>query len=1186
MWSRLRSVLLKTPVKIALGLISAYFLFALLAFEPLLKWAGAKFIADKSRHSLTIEAAKFDPLDLSIDIKGLRLTEPDGKPLFAFAQLLVDFDAASLFKRAWAFERIRLVAPEATVELRADGSLNWSALIEALKSEDEEEDTPLPRLYLRDIALERGKVAFADRKVGFATTLDPLDLQLVLLSTLPDDKDDYSVAAITQGGARIRLKGKLMLNPMAVNGDVAVDQLALARYWPYLQSGLNLAPPAGTAAASLKYAVAYADKQLSLKLNDIAAHLDGLALRGQGADHDAVRLDRVALAGGSLDLGQRRVSLGSFTVQGGKVDVRRNADGRLDVQDWFKTPPSPAGRGAGDEGTVAGSKHSLDSAAKTASGGGGQAWQVSLAQFGLDGLALHFADAGFARPLAADAGNLKVGFKAAVAAGSAATQVELDDIGFSLADLRLTGGGKPLFKLGGIELAGGKVDLAAQSARFAKLALSHGRLDIVRDARGEIDLLQALVLARPRPAATVQKASAEAKSGWHYALEQLRLDDFRIGLKDETVQPAGGLTLQGIEATVSGISDDLNQPLPVKLAFGVKEGGGFQAQGKVIPAKARGDLNLNLAGLALAPVQPWLAQTTHLTLASGRVSTQGRVSFDGKARGDKLAAFKGGFSVDDLLLNETSGGERFLAWQRLGSDSVSASPAALAIEELKLDGLDTKLIIAADKSVNLKKILRQPATPTGGEAVDSSPVPDKPTTPQPKAAGESGVGSLSPSPSHGGGGEPFRVDIDRIRVSGGKLDFSDHSLKLPFGTRIHDLKGAVNGISSRPGGVAEMELDGQVDEFGLARAVGQVNLFAPTDFMDIKTVFRNVEMANLTPYTATFAGYKIKSGKLSLDLEYKIKQRQLAGENQVIIDRLTLGERLEGPDIKHLPLELAIAILEDSDGRIDLGLPVSGSLDDPEFSYGRIVWKAIGNVLSKIVTAPFRALASLFGGNSEKLEQVLFEAGAPGLTPPEKEKFKQIARVLEKRPRLALTVHGAWSAEIDRPVMKERQLRRAVVEKMGVKLAADEDPGPISTSNPKAQAALEGLYAQREGDADWKALQTNWLKANPDKKRESGAGKMWSRLKGVFKSEEPLAEADRAALHGRDLHALLFERLLAKETVDDAVLQQLAQRRTQAIVTGLVAAGGPAARIHTGGSSAFQGEGREVPAKLELGVAK
>jgi hypothetical protein len=301
----------------------------------------------------------------------------------------------------------------------------------------------------------------------------------------------------------------------------------------------------------------------------------------------------------------------------------------------------------------------------------------------------------------------------------------------------------------------------------------------------------------------------------------------------------------------------------------------------------------------------------------------------------------------------------------------------------------------------------------------------------------------------------YRMTIDRIRVEHGEMDFADHSLALPFGTRIHDFKGAFNGISTQTGALAELELDGRVDEFGLARAVGQIDLFNPTGFMDIKTVFRNVEMTNLTPYTATFVGRKIQSGKLSLDLEYKIKERQLLGENQIIMDKLTLGERVESPTAKDLPLDLAIAILQDSDGKIDLGLPVSGSLDDPQFSYGRIIWKAIGNIITKIVTAPFRALGALFGGGGEKLEKVAFEAGEAGLTPPEKEKFKQISQILNKRPGLALTVHGAWSAEIDRPALKELQLRRAVAEKMGVKLAPDEDPGPISTSNAKAQAGLE-----------------------------------------------------------------------------------------------------------------------------------
>jgi hypothetical protein len=432
----------------------------------------------------------------------------------------------------------------------------------------------------------------------------------------------------------------------------------------------------------------------------------------------------------------------------------------------------------------------------------------------------------------------------------------------------------------------------------------------------------------------------------------------------------------------------------------------------------------------------------------------------------------------------------------------------------------------------------------------------------------------------------YRMTIDRIRIEHGELDFADHSLALPFGTRIHDFKGAFNGISTQTGALAELELDGRVDEFGLARAVGQIDLFNPTGFMDIKTVFRNVEMTNLTPYTATFVGRKIQSGKLSLDLEYKIKERQLLGENQIIMDKLTLGERVESPTAKNLPLDLAIAILQDSDGKIDLGLPVSGSLDDPQFSYGRIIWKAIGNIITKIVTAPFRALGALFGGGGEKLEKVAFEAGEAGLTPPEKEKFKQIAQILNKRPGLALTVHGAWSAEIDRPTLRELQLRRAVAEKMGLKLAPDEDPGPISTANAKAQAGLEALYAARFGETEWKTLNAKWLQANPEKKKESGAGKMVSRLKNLFKPEQPLSAEDLGQLKDADLHALLYKRLLEKEAVSDETLVQLAQRRGQAVVDGLNALGAPVDRIKLGEAGKFEGEGREVPAKLELGVAK
>ncbi|MBU1664705.1 MAG: DUF748 domain-containing protein, partial [Gammaproteobacteria bacterium] len=762
---------------------------------------------------------------------------------------------------------------------------------------------------------------------------------------------------------------------------------------------------------------------------------------------------------------------------------------------------------------------------------------MNLAKFSLNGLGIHVNDAGFATPLDAEIGNLQVGFTAHAEAGGAKAQAVLDDLGVAVSGVRLTSGKTPLLVLGGLQLEQGRLDLDAREVHVGRVALANGKVELRRDAKGRIAVLEAFKPASGKPvAASAQldkklgKKSDKKEAAWRYRLDQVGLAGFQVAVRDETVQPAGGLTLQGIEATLRGISENLKTPLPVNLGFRVKEGGRFQASGKVIPARLRADIKLKLDGLALAPAQPWLSQAANLQLASGRAATQGRVQFDGKAAADKQVSFKGGFTVDDLLLKESETGDRFLAWKRLTSDTVSATPTSLDIDELKLDGLGAKLIIYQDKTVNLKKILRTAAV--GKDAIGAPPL--VPVSPD-RAEGRRLPAAVAPA------APAFRVNIDRVRVERGEVDFADLSLRLPFGTRIHDFKGALNGISSQPGSAAELELDGRVDEYGLARVTGQIDLFDPTGFMDIKTVFRNVEMVNLTPYTATFAGYKIASGKLSLDLEYKIKQRELLGENQIIMDKLILGEKLEGPNIKHLPLELAIAILQDSDGKIDLGLPVSGSLDDPQFSYGRIIGKAIGNILTKIVTAPFRALARLFGGNGEKLEQIAFEAGEQGLTPPEKEKFNQITKILNKRPGLALTVHGAWSAEIDRPVMKEQQLRRAVAEKMGVKLAPDEEAGPISTANPKAQGALESLYAVRFGEPEWKTLQTRWQLANPEKKQ--GVGEMLSRLNGLIKPEQPLSEEELSALKGSDLHALLYGRLLGQETVSDATLKQLAERR-------------------------------------------
>ncbi len=711
-------------------------------------------------------------------------------------------------------------------------------------------------------------------------------------------------------------------------------------------------------------------------------------------------------------------------------------------------------------------------------------------------------------------------------------------------------------ELGSLALEDARVDLKGRQATLGRIALNGGSIHIVRDARGHLDLVEAWQHASPSAQGNQEKkiAGAPAEAAWRYRVDKLELDGLTAGFRDEAVAPAAELGLDDISLKVDGISDDWQAALPLRASFKFHGGGSFEANGQVVPAGPTANAKLKLANLELKPVQPYLSAAARLKLASGRLSSEGRAVYSVKGFG-----YRGSFALRDLRLNESDTGNIFLAWRSLGSRAFEVTPAKLDIRELALDGLDTRLIIDKDKSINIKRILRQAET-----------------APPPAA-------SPAPAETKKPAGPAFLVNIDRLRVSRSAMDFADYSLALPFGTRIHHLQGVVTGLSTRPGAPGQVELDGQVDEYGLARAVGQIDLSNPMDYMDLKVVFRNVEMARLTPYSATFAGRKITSGKLSLDLEYKIQKRQLQGENKVLMDQLTLGERVESPQAKNLPLDLAIAILQDSDGRIDLGLPVSGNLDDPQFSYGGIIWKAIVNVVTKIVTAPFRALGALFGG-SEKFESISFEAGVPQLTPPEREKLVRLAGALAKRPGLSISVHGVY-ADTDRVALQDRQLRRDVAVKSGQHVEGEDDPGPISTRQPKVQSVLEDLFAERLGSAELAALKEGFRQANPGQMEESTAGRMVSRLSGLFREKRTLNAQEVTQMKGGDFYAMLFERLRNKVVVTDERLLALAQARGEATATALKEAGAPMERLTLLAAEKVETEGRDVPVKLVLGTA-
>jgi hypothetical protein len=1069
--SRLSS--LKKPVLIIVGVLATLLLFLWLALPHIIQSQAEKFVAEKTGHRLTLDLPEFNPFEWRLRLHKLQLSEPDGKPLLAFEDFVVDLSAASLTRRAFVFDAIRLDGLAVTLVDQAGGTLNWTPFLDSLKSKEEkpaDANAALPRIDIQSFVLSGGKLDFADRRStpGFTTRVEPLDLTLSDISTLPDDEGKFKIAALTSLGAQIELSGAIDLNPVAVNGTLSLAGLQLTKLAPFLQDALPV-PPDGVAGLTAHYQVGNGGDKLDVTIEQIEAQITGLNVP-LGTGEGGVAAESIELQAGRFELAKMALGVGTVAIHGGKL----------------KLPKIER--------------------------------------------SLQFAD---------------LSFKDA------------------------------------------HVNLPERQATLASVALEKGSLHATFAPDGKLYILAGLeALAtsqKPQKAAAGQSAEAAAPP-WHFRVDKVSVRDLDIFMQDERVVPAAELVLNSLMLDVEGVSDELKVPLPVKLGFNFGAGGRFESAGKYTPAGPVADINFKLDDLALQIAQPYLAAQTTLKVADGKLSTKGRVILSDK--GPNAFDVRGEFAVNNLRLTEPGTSSALLAWKTFGSRAMTLTPKELNLGELRLGGLDTQLIIDKDKNINFKKVLKQPggeqavpAVPATAAAPASAvPPPDQTVPPvvAPKAAPK------APPPA-------FIVNIDRLRFYKGEMDFADHSLILPFGTRIHNLRGSIAGLSNRPDAVGQIELDGEVDDYGMARAFGHVELGNPTNSLDMRVQFRNVEMTRLTPYVATFAGRKIESGKLSLDLQYKIKQRQLQGENQVIMDKLTLGERVESPTAQDLPLDLAIAILQDSDGRIDLGLPVFGSLDDPEFSYGSIVWKAIKNVLTKIVTAPFRALGALFGGGGEAVENIVFEAGAPQLTPPEREKLVRLAEAMAKRPALNLSVGGIYT-DADRVALQEVQLRRAVLVQSGQRVPEKGDPGPVSTQQPKIREALETLYKERVGASDLAALKEGFRSANPGQLEESMTGKVMSRVSGLMREKKTLNESEVAQLKGADFYSVLFEKLRAKEVIADERLQALAQARGENAVEILKSAGVPAERVQLllpeQGKLEGDGASGEIPLRMSLESAK
>jgi hypothetical protein len=1093
--------------------------------------------------------------------------------------------------------------------------------------------TQTARFSVGHFSVVNGSLAFEDQRQGYRNRAERLSIDLSSLSTLGPETGPYRLTGQTTGGAKLQWKGDVSLAPLAASGTLAIENAALPELMPYVDDFTAARVVSGRADLELPYHLALVEGKPQFSLKAATLRLREFALAGTGEEALLTRFGAITLGGVDFDWGTQQIlmkalRIGESSLSRGKDKVslarigpvsldgarfalntglgsaqevgvagvtlaqgaeakplvqlrevafegvefdakaRRASVKRLRVPDVVLALQRDAG-GEIDLMRLIAGKETQSGGGKTPAGKDGEKkgdekpgeWQASVAAVEIGNAAARYADGTAKTPLALALEGLSGSFALQATATAEGVRVRLDAGKFDLAKLDALGtpaatsvAPQPALKLARLSVSGVRYDSGENALEVASLRV--GGFDV--DTALENDRLNLLDLVpAPGKGKSERPLTARAKS--------IELDDGRVDFNDRGRSIA--LALQRIALKLTDASNDGAKPLAFELSADLKSGGRIALRGRGVPSQSTLEAKLDANSIALAPAQTVLAQFANVKFASGDVSLSGTLRAGGK---DAKLAYSGTAGIANLALEDMAG-VRLFAWKTLATESLKASlsPDRIDIDELRLVAPSGRFVIAKDGTNNISRAFARNAPAAGGS--------------QPPAAGDGAARPAEPAAgsepradnAKAGAAGSFAVAVRRVRVDQGALDFSDDSLSPGFVAKIYDLTGTANGLSSNREARSQFALEGRVDEFGYARLSGAVNPFVPRNRSTFRVQLRNIDLVTATPYSMRFAGYRIATGRLSMDLNYRVRDSVIEGDNKITLDQFTLGTRVDSPDALKLPFELAVKLLKDPDGSIALEVPVKGNLDDPQFSLAPLIWKAVGNLIGNIVAAPFRALANLFGGGAgEDLGAIAFDPGKARLLPPEKEKLVRVAATLAKHPDLKLLIPAHYDSEADALAMKRADFGREVNRKAGFAVAEDEDPGQINIEDRQTRKALRTLFAEQFSKAELDRLRTE------AEKKSLAAGvaipSMTTRLRNFVGGEPQLVDT-------REFHQTLLRRLRETRTLAPNALAELAQKRGLAIEAALQAAGADASRIvRSIADVSSDAEAKQVTVRLSL----
>lgn len=1051
---------------VAAGLLVLWAVAGFLVLPRILRPVAERKLAQALHRPVTLRRLSLNPFTLSATLDGLEVKEKGGGgPFFSFERLYVNLEAVSLFKGGPVIRAATLTKPSFAIVRNEDGTYNFQDLLDEASRPKSPGETPL-RFSLNNIRVEGGSVDFDDRPKKTKHTVRDVEIGIPFLSNIPSQVQITTepVFKAKFNGSPFALHGKA--KPFSETRETTVDLDFADVNLPYYLAYVPAATPSRLTSARL-------DAKLSISFTQPTRGTPALILAGTAAlrklaaefgGKQVLTCERFEAVLASLDIFGRKTRLTSLKFVAPEVWLRRDERTGHPMLEAFV---APAKRGQGKAADPP----------KASRAPSGPAPLVEVARIDIERGTIHDEDASYSRPFRADLQDLAVSIKGfSTAPGKVAsleasaktdTGATLKNAGsfsmeplavegeFSLAGLplkpyaplyedrvkfdvndgvldlkskyrysagaagnatltglsgklespRLTKRGEkePFFRAPSVTLSATDVDLGKRSAAVGELASAGGALAVVRDKDGSVDLLK-LTAESSGPASTPPSAQREAP--WTIALGRLALNGYTVRILDKEPARTGRYSLTKVNLSLEKVSTARGTKGLLAANFGVDGKGIAAVKGPVGLEPIFADLKVDVKAIPLVPIQPYVVQDFKVSLGRGTVSADGTLKFGEGPGGKASLTYTGGALVKDFLVLEQATNLDFLRWETFSAQGMKAgfNPMYLEMSRLALSGFACDFTIERDGTTSFQRVLGTPATKSEEASGETTPAPGTPT---PAAA------------------EKVPIRIDSLTLQGGRIAFADKFIQPSYSATLENLEGRMSGLSTVAGTVASLDVKGALANHSPLQIQGSVNPLAATAFADVKATFKDIDLPPFTGYSDKYAGYAIARGTLTMEVAYKLQNRKLSAENHFLVDQFEFGEKVESKDATKLPVKLAVSLLRDKDGLIDLDLPIEGSLDDPKFKIWGVLWKVVGNLVGKAITAPFSLLGKLLGGGQE-FSSVDFADGRDTLDEAGKKKLDALAKALANRPALKLEATGRVSGDKDREALKLLRLERKV----------------------------------------------------------------------------------------------------------------------------------------------------------------